>query len=167
VTSPRASDAAVRALAAGVVITTPAHVAGVVVDVTARTRPCAVTRLLPPPEKNQQPYVSGDDDSNSNTNGDGLQFVLEEGRNRQIRRMCDAVGLSVVALHRTTFAGVTLGAGALIPGSCVALTHAEELLVGARVAPTREELRTPEERAERKAKKLSKKLHRGASENNQ
>ncbi len=38
-----------------------------------------------------------------------LQFVLREGRNRQIRRMCEAVGLSVIRLKRTEIAGVKLG----------------------------------------------------------
>ena len=31
-------------------------------------------------------------------NEDQLKFVLREGRNRQIRRMCDLVGLKVLAL---------------------------------------------------------------------
>lgn len=31
-----------------------------------------------------------------------------EGRNRQIRKMADAVGLRVVNLHRTSFAGIGL-----------------------------------------------------------
>lgn len=38
-----------------------------------------------------------------------LQFVLFEGRNRQIRRMCEAVGLTVIRLKRTEIAGVKLG----------------------------------------------------------
>lgn len=36
-------------------------------------------------------------------------FVLREGRNRQIRRMCEAVGLEVLRLKRTEIAGVKLG----------------------------------------------------------
>ena len=32
---------------------------------------------------------------------DQLQFILTEGRNRQIRRMCELVGLTVVSLTRT------------------------------------------------------------------
>lgn len=31
-----------------------------------------------------------------------------EGRNRQIRKMAEAIGLSVVKLHRTSFAGISL-----------------------------------------------------------
>ena len=38
-----------------------------------------------------------------------LIFILNEGRNRQIRRMCEAVDLSVVRLKRTEIAGVKLG----------------------------------------------------------
>jgi 23S rRNA pseudouridine2605 synthase len=37
-----------------------------------------------------------------------LQFELKEGRNRQIRRMCDQVGLKIHRLIRTEFAGLTL-----------------------------------------------------------
>ena len=35
-------------------------------------------------------------------------MVLTEGRNRQIRKMAEALGLVVVNLHRTTFAGINL-----------------------------------------------------------
>lgn len=38
-----------------------------------------------------------------------LQFTLHEGRNRQIRRMCEFVGLTVLRLKRTEIAGVKLG----------------------------------------------------------
>lgn len=38
-----------------------------------------------------------------------LVFVIHEGRNRQIRRMCEAVGLEVLRLKRTEIAGVKLG----------------------------------------------------------
>ncbi len=38
-----------------------------------------------------------------------LIFVLSEGRNRQIRRMCEEVGLEVLRLKRTEIAGVKLG----------------------------------------------------------
>lgn len=38
-----------------------------------------------------------------------LIFILSEGRNRQIRRMCEAVGLEVLRLKRTEIAGVKLG----------------------------------------------------------
>jgi 23S rRNA pseudouridine2605 synthase len=38
-----------------------------------------------------------------------LIFVIHEGRNRQIRKMCEAVGLEVIRLKRTEIAGVKLG----------------------------------------------------------
>ena len=38
-----------------------------------------------------------------------LIFIIHEGKNRQIRRMCEAVGLEVIRLKRTEIAGVNLG----------------------------------------------------------
>lgn len=38
-----------------------------------------------------------------------LIFIISEGRNRQIRRMCEAVQLEVLRLKRTEIAGVKLG----------------------------------------------------------
>lgn len=38
-----------------------------------------------------------------------LKFVLSEGRNRQIRRMCELVGLRVVDLERTRIGPISLG----------------------------------------------------------
>lgn len=38
-----------------------------------------------------------------------LCFIIHEGRNRQIRKMCEAVGLDVIRLKRTEIAGVKLG----------------------------------------------------------
>jgi 23S rRNA pseudouridine2605 synthase len=38
-----------------------------------------------------------------------LIFIIQEGRNRQIRRMCEAVKLEVLRLKRTEIAGVKLG----------------------------------------------------------
>jgi 23S rRNA pseudouridine2604 synthase len=42
-------------------------------------------------------------------NEDQLRFVLREGRKRQIRRMCDAVGLEVLGLKRIRIGSVVLG----------------------------------------------------------
>lgn len=42
-------------------------------------------------------------------NEDQLRFVLREGKKRQIRRMCELVGLKVVALKRIRIGGVVLG----------------------------------------------------------
>jgi 23S rRNA pseudouridine2604 synthase len=42
-------------------------------------------------------------------NEDQLRFVLREGRKRQIRRMCEAVGLRVLGLKRVRIGSVVLG----------------------------------------------------------
>ncbi len=42
-------------------------------------------------------------------NEDQLRFVLREGRKRQIRRMCEAVGLKVLGLKRVRIGQVMLG----------------------------------------------------------
>ena len=42
-------------------------------------------------------------------NDDQLRFVLKEGKKRQIRRMCEAVGLRVIGLKRIRIGKVTLG----------------------------------------------------------
>lgn len=42
-------------------------------------------------------------------NEDQLSFILREGKKRQIRRMCEAVGLRVLGLKRVRIGRVTLG----------------------------------------------------------
>lgn len=42
-------------------------------------------------------------------NEEQLRFVLREGKKRQIRRMCEAVGLKVVGLKRVRIGQITLG----------------------------------------------------------
>jgi len=42
-------------------------------------------------------------------NEDQLRFVLREGKKRQIRRMCELVGLKVVGLKRIRIGSITLG----------------------------------------------------------
>jgi 23S rRNA pseudouridine2604 synthase len=42
-------------------------------------------------------------------NEDQLRFVLREGRKRQIRRMCELVGLKVVGLKRIRIGKIKLG----------------------------------------------------------
>jgi 23S rRNA pseudouridine2604 synthase len=42
-------------------------------------------------------------------NRDQLQFFLQEGKKRQIRRMCELVGLEVVGLKRVRIGNVKLG----------------------------------------------------------
>lgn len=52
-----------------------------------------------------------------------IEIVLREGRNRQVRRMVDAVGNRVVALRRTAFGPLALGG--LAEGKARRLTDAE------------------------------------------
>ena len=52
-----------------------------------------------------------------------LELVLHEGRNRQVRRMLDAVGHPVAKLRRSRYAG--LGPGRLRPGDWRDLSSAE------------------------------------------
>jgi 23S rRNA pseudouridine2604 synthase len=42
-------------------------------------------------------------------NEDQLRFVLQQGKKRQIRRMCEAVGLRVLGLKRVRIGKVMLG----------------------------------------------------------
>jgi 23S rRNA pseudouridine2604 synthase len=42
-------------------------------------------------------------------NEDQLHFILKEGKKRQIRRMCEAVGLTVIGLKRVRIGRVRLG----------------------------------------------------------
>lgn len=56
--------------------------------------------------------------------GNVFKIVLQEGRNRQIRKMCEARSLKVKALHRIRFSGVTLD-GMKGPGDVKELTPAE------------------------------------------
>jgi pseudouridine synthase len=52
-----------------------------------------------------------------------LEVVLREGRNRQVRRMCEAVGHPVLSLHRPRYASLTVDG--LAPGDVRALTPDE------------------------------------------
>ena len=52
-----------------------------------------------------------------------LQMTISEGRNRQIRRMCEAVGLEVARLKRTSVGPLRLGM--LKPGTWRDLTPDE------------------------------------------
>ncbi|MDR2532042.1 MAG: rRNA pseudouridine synthase [Oscillospiraceae bacterium] len=57
-----------------------------------------------------------------------LEFEISEGKNRQIRRMCKAVGLEVSRLKRTSVGGVKLGM--LKPGEYADLNEKELKLLG-------------------------------------
>jgi len=54
---------------------------------------------------------------------DWISITIHEGRNRQIRRMCEAVSLSVVRLKRVRYG--SLDVGALRPGQYRLMTEAE------------------------------------------
>ena len=54
---------------------------------------------------------------------DRVELTLQEGRKRQVRRMCEAVGHPVLALERVAFG--PLGLGGLAPGAARRLTDAE------------------------------------------
>ena len=62
-----------------------------------------------------------------------FELVLHEGRNRQVRRMCDAVGYRVRRLHRSVYAG--LGVDGLAPGEWRELTADELELIRRTSAP--------------------------------
>jgi 23S rRNA pseudouridine2605 synthase len=52
-----------------------------------------------------------------------IEITIHEGRKRQVRRMCEAVGHPVVALERVAFGPLKLGR--LAPGQHRRLTRAE------------------------------------------
>jgi pseudouridine synthase len=52
-----------------------------------------------------------------------IELTLHEGRKHQVKRMCQAVGHPVVRLHRSAYAGLTLGS--LAPGRWRELTRDE------------------------------------------
>ena len=59
------------------------------------------------------------------TEGPSLRIVLDEGKNRQIRRMLSAVGLSVLKLSRVAIGGCELGP--MPPGDHRLLSEADQL----------------------------------------
>ena len=78
---------------------------GVVLDDGIRTQPCVIHVLSDEPGRTV------------------LEITLHEGRNRQIRRMCSAVGLQVVRLKRSAEGPVKLGM--LQPGEYRELKRSE------------------------------------------
>lgn len=59
----------------------------------------------------------------STENNSWIEIVVQEGRNRLVRRLCEAVGHPVNKLKRVNFAGIELGN--LKPGQSRALTETE------------------------------------------
>lgn len=78
---------------------------GVVLDDGERTQPAIIRVVTDEPERTV------------------LEMTIREGKNRQIRRMCEAVGLDVIRLRRTAEGAVKLGM--LAPGKYRELTPAE------------------------------------------
>ena len=78
---------------------------GVEIEKGVVTMPCVVTPIFESSERTV------------------LEFIICEGKNRQIRRMCEAVGLEVKRLRRTAEGGVKLGM--LKPGEYADLTKEE------------------------------------------
>lgn len=72
----------------------------------AKTKPCKVHRLGP----------------------SSVQMTLVEGRNRQIRKMMEALGFRVVKLHRFEFMGIQIS-GLNSPGDWAYLNEDEMKLV--------------------------------------
>ena len=64
--------------------------AGILIDGT-KTKPCEIYITEKKPDRTF------------------LKFIISEGRNRQIRKMCEAVGLEVIRLKRLEIAGVKMG----------------------------------------------------------
>lgn len=59
-----------------------------------------------------------------------VELILKEGKNRQIRRMMEALGYSIVSLHRTKIGSLSLGA--LRPGEWKYLSRADILSTGSK-----------------------------------
>lgn len=92
--NPRATEEQVVQMASGVVL-----------DDGVRTQPCVIHVVTDEPGRTV------------------LEITLHEGRNRQIRRMCSAVGLQVVRLKRSAEGPVKLGM--LQPGEYRELKRSE------------------------------------------
>ena len=65
---------------------------GVVLDDGFKTSPAKVKRIM-------------EDKENNKTR---LEIVIHEGKNREVRRMCDAIGKKVLALHRSKIVPILL-----------------------------------------------------------
>jgi 23S rRNA pseudouridine2605 synthase len=64
-----------------------------------------------------------------------LELTIAEGRTREVRRLCEALGLSIERLVRTRFGPVRLGT--LAPGATRGLTGAERQIIEALARPLR------------------------------
>ena len=102
---------------------------GVTLEDGTRTLPAVVRVLVDEPERTV------------------LEMTIREGKNREIRRMCQAVGLEVARLRRTALGAVKLGM--LAPGQYRPLSKSE--VESLRVAAARGKARSRQALAEAKA----------------
>jgi len=85
-----------------------------------------------------------------------MQLTIYEGRNRQIRRMCEAVGLEIARLRRTSIGPIKLGM--LPPGEWRELTPSELIALRASVKKAKNrDAALPRNNARRDAKGSAKK----------
>jgi pseudouridine synthase len=93
-----------------------------------------------------------------NGNNTWLEFIISEGKNRQIRRMCDAVGHRVMKLRRYAIGPLTLDglpAGShrpLLPEEVVALYEEVEANMPERAQPSRSAEKRERQRRKRHGK---------------
>ena len=111
-------------------------------EVQGRPKPSTLAMLRGPLDLGNDEWSSGALVSleGSTAGRTQLRIVLHEGRNRQIRRMMDAVGHPVLRLVRVRVGAVHLGT--LRPGLWRHLTHAEIAATAGADLPT-DELPTP------------------------
>ncbi|HIX13488.1 MAG TPA: rRNA pseudouridine synthase [Candidatus Anaerofilum faecale] len=74
-----------------------------------------------------------------------LEMTIREGKNRQIRRMCEAVGLEVIRLRRSAMGAVKLGM--LQPGQYRELTRSEVAALRAAAVKGKARARTQQQQA--------------------
>ena len=93
---------------------------GVILDDGTKTQPAVIRVVTDEPERTV------------------LEMTIKEGKNRQIRRMCEAVGLSVARLRRVQLGPVKLGM--LKPGAYRELTKQEVNALSASATKTKAKL---------------------------
>lgn len=91
-----------------------------------------------------------------------LEMTIREGKNRQIRRMCEAVGLEVIRLRRSAMGAVKLGM--LQPGQYRELTKSEVAALRAAAVKGKARARTQQQQAAAAAPRpVRAKQHKGGA----